>query len=160
MELRRLRELLSLENRVLVGESGLGVQSPNKLASSSSSRALSFTSPGSRGQEGALFNGISELLQADAAYGSAELPRSAAGRSARLLFSAQPGPPAGLSFWPGLLPFHPTVGLGNISPTPHLTPRSQLYRTLYCCLAPKCRSKFSPQATHKERKALFVLKSS
>lgn len=115
MELRRLRELLSLEKRVLVGESGPGVQSPNKLASSSSSRALSFTSPGSRGQGGALFNSISELLQADTAYDSAELPRSAAGRSAWLLFSSQPKPPAEPSSWPGLLPFHPTVGLSNVS---------------------------------------------
>lgn len=80
MELSRLRELLSLEKRGLIGETGPGVpQPPNKLASSNSSvssRALSFTSPGSRGQGGALFNDICSRpeswkpVQAEMASGS------------------------------------------------------------------------------------------
>lgn len=59
MELSRLRELLSLEKRGVLGKGGPTVlqppSTPDSSSSSASSRALSLTSPGSRSRRGASF---------------------------------------------------------------------------------------------------------
>lgn len=184
MELSRLRELLSLEKRGLIGETGPGVpQPPNKLASSSSSvssRALSFTSPGSRGQGGALFNGICSRpeswkpVQAEMSSGStAAVPK----QRCREVSMAIPIPLfsrghqlclSWVSPFPSTLPQpgQPEGCCGVSSPQGNredhtqcpFSPRtSQPCGALYPCLVSKCRTKVAPRATCKQREGFVCL---